>query len=223
MNRPETPLTRARVIATANDLAGAEGLRAVTVRRVATELQVTPMALYWHVRGKDELLDGMAESALDRVDPGVDPALPWPGGIRSLLGSILRSLCRDPIAAGLLTTRTITSEHGLEITESLLDLLRRGGFAPGPATQVARHAIASLAALAAGGSGVVVREPDGPSPERRRARERLEALPVRRYPRLVEAAGPLSEGVEREAYLALGLELLVAGIVATAPEGGDPS
>jgi len=212
------------VIAAANDLADAEGVAAVTVRRIATELQVTPMALYWHVRGKDELLDGMAGSALDRVDPVVDPALPWPDGIRSLLGSMLRSLCHSPAAAALLSTRTVTSQRSLEITESLLELLRRGGFGPGPATQIARHAVASLAALAGGRSGVVVREPDGPAaPERRRARERLEALPAQRYPRLVEAAGPLSEGIEREEYLALGLELLVAGIVATAPRDGGPS
>ena len=47
---------------------------------------------------------------------------------------------------------------------------------------------------------------------RRRARLYLESLPPERYPRLVEAAGPLSEGVDPDAYFAFGLDLLLAGI-----------
>jgi TetR/AcrR family transcriptional regulator, tetracycline repressor protein len=44
----------------------------------------------------------------------------------------------------------------------------------------------------------------------------LESLPPERYPRLVEAAGPLSEGVDPGAYFAFGLDLLLAGIEAMA-------
>ena len=51
---------------------------------------------------------------------------------------------------------------------------------------------------------------------RRRARLFLESLPAERYPRLVEAAAPLSEGVDPDAYFAFGLDLLLAGIEAMA-------
>ena len=51
---------------------------------------------------------------------------------------------------------------------------------------------------------------------RRRARLFLESLPPERYPRLVEAATPLSEGVDPDTYFAFGLDLLLAGIEAIA-------
>jgi TetR/AcrR family transcriptional regulator, tetracycline repressor protein len=73
---------------------------------------------------------------------------------------------------------------------------------------------------------VVAREESGKLIDtRRRARLFLESLPPERYPRLVEAAGPLSEGVAPDAYFAFGLYLLLAGIVAMAARkrrGPDP-
>ena len=54
-------LTRAAVAERALRLADAEGLEAVTIRRLAQELGVTPMALYWHFKNKDELLAATVE------------------------------------------------------------------------------------------------------------------------------------------------------------------
>ena len=56
-----TRLTRAVVVDRALQLADADGLEALTIRKLATDLGVTPMALYWHFRSKDELLDGLTE------------------------------------------------------------------------------------------------------------------------------------------------------------------
>lgn len=55
------PLSRQRVVAAAMDLAQREGLAALTMRRLADELGVTPMATYRHVTGKDDLLQAMTE------------------------------------------------------------------------------------------------------------------------------------------------------------------
>ena len=46
-------------------LADAEGLDALTIRRLAQELGVTPMALYWHFRNKEELLAGAGRPVLE--------------------------------------------------------------------------------------------------------------------------------------------------------------
>ncbi|MGI8648244.1 MAG: TetR family transcriptional regulator [Acidimicrobiales bacterium] len=59
---PRQGLTVDRVIAAAIELAGAEGLRAVTMRRVAQALGVAPMSLYTYVPGKAELLDLMLDT-----------------------------------------------------------------------------------------------------------------------------------------------------------------
>src|SRR5215472_898193 len=68
-----TRLTRAAVVDRALRLADADGLEALTIRKLAAELGVTPMALYWHFRSKDELLEGLAERVWSEIDiAGID-------------------------------------------------------------------------------------------------------------------------------------------------------
>ena len=167
-----------------------------TRRRLAKELGVTPMALYWHFRSKDALLDGMAARIFEEVDLSVVDASPtWQEQLRALFGSILGVLRAHPSTAILLSTRTASSEGSLRTTEVVLDILRRGEFSPAEATQIARHALSTVVNLVSGEPGVVAREESGEMIDaRRRARLFLESLPPERYPRLVEAAVPLSEG-----------------------------
>lgn len=49
-------------------IADAEGIDAVTIRKIAEALTVTPMALYWHFETKDELIGGMGDRVLDEMD-----------------------------------------------------------------------------------------------------------------------------------------------------------
>jgi TetR/AcrR family transcriptional regulator, tetracycline repressor protein len=205
------------VVDGALSLADSWGLEAVTIRRLAKELGVTPMALYWHFRSKDELLEGVAARMLEDVDISVDASATWQEQLRALLGSMLGVLRAHPSTAILLSTRTASSEGSLRATEVALDILRRGGFSPAEATQIARHALSTVVNLVSGEPGVVARdESEEMIDARRRARLFLESLPPERYPRLVEAAGPLSEGVEPDTYFAFGLDLLLAGIEAMA-------
>lgn len=221
-----TPLTPRAVVERALALADSEGLEAVTIRRLAKGLGVTPMALYWHFRSKEELLDGVAARIFEEIDVSVDASAGWQEQLKALLGSMLGVLRAHPSAAVLLSTRTVSSEGGLRATEVALDILRRGGFSPAEATQIARHALSTVVNLVSGEPGVVAREESGQVTDaRRRARLFLESLPPERYPRLVEAAEPLSEGVDPDAYFAFGLDLLLAGIKAMAVrkrKGLDP-
>lgn len=206
-------LTPRTVIEGALALSDAEGLQAVTIRRLARELGVTPMALYWHFGSKDELLDGVAASIFEEVDLSVDASASWREQLRALLGSMVGVLRAHSSAAILLSTRTVSSEGSLRATEVMLDIIRRGGFSPTEATQIARHALHTVTNLVGGEPGVVVREESGKLTDaRQRARRFLESLPPERYPRLVEAAAPLSKGVDPDAYFAFGLDLLLAGI-----------
>jgi TetR/AcrR family transcriptional regulator, tetracycline repressor protein len=210
-------LTPQTVVEGALALAEAEGLGAVTIRRLAKKLGVTPMARYCHFRSKDELLDGMAATIFEEVDLSVDASATWQEHLRALLGSMLGALRAHPSTAILLSTCTASSEGSLRATSVALDILRRGGFSPAEATQIARHALSTLTNLVSGEPGVVAwEESDELLDARRRARLFLESLPPERYPRLVEAARPLSEGVDPDAYFAFGLDLLLAGIEAMA-------
>jgi TetR/AcrR family transcriptional regulator, tetracycline repressor protein len=210
-------LTPQAVVEGALALADAEGLGAVTIRRLAGELGVTPMALYWHFGSKGELLDGMAARIFEEIDPSVDASMTWQEQLRALLGSMVGVLRAHPSTAVLLSTRTASSEGSLRATEVVLDILGRGGFSPAEATQIARHALSTVTNLVGGEPGVVVRKESGKQIDaRRRARLYLGSLPPERYPRLVEAATPLSEGVDPDTYFAFGLDLLLAGIEAMA-------
>ena len=216
-------LTPRTVVEGALTLADAEGLETVTIRRLAKDLGVTPMALYWHFRSKDELLDAVAARIFEEIDLSVDAFATWQEQLRALLYSMVDVLRAHPSTAILLSTRTASSKGSLLVTEVALDILRRGGFSPTQATQIARHALSTITNLVSGEPGVVVREESGNLIDaRRRARLFLESLPPERYPRLVEAATPLSEGVDPDIYFAFGLDLLLAGIEAMTARNFEP-
>lgn len=74
---PRPGLSVDRVVAAATGLADAEGLEALTMRRVAAELRVAPMTLYTYVPGKSELLDLMLDDAYLRMTRGDTTGQPW--------------------------------------------------------------------------------------------------------------------------------------------------
>src|SRR5271165_7308013 len=75
---PLHSLTKRAVVDRALELADAHGLDALTIRKLATELGVTPMALYWHFRSKEELLGGLVDRVWGEINVDVDPAARWP-------------------------------------------------------------------------------------------------------------------------------------------------
>src|SRR5512134_389303 len=62
------PLTRERVIEAALRIMDAEGLEAVTMRRIGRELGVEAMSLYNHVRDKDDILDGISDAVMSQFE-----------------------------------------------------------------------------------------------------------------------------------------------------------
>ena len=194
-------------------LADSGGLGVVTIRRLARELGVTPMALYWHFRNKDELLDAMMGRIFSEVDLALDESATWLEQFRALMASMSGVLRAHPGVAPLFATRTNSSEGSLRLAEVALDILRRGGFSPTEATQVARHALSTVVNLVSGEPGFAAPADSVEIMDaRRRARVFLENLPLDRFPRLVEAAAPLSAREDPETYHEFGLDLLLAGI-----------
>ncbi|GAA1782427.1 TetR/AcrR family transcriptional regulator C-terminal domain-containing protein [Streptomonospora arabica] len=210
-------LTPGAVAEGALALADSAGLEAVTIRRLAHELGVTPMALYWHFRSKDELLDGMADRLHEKIDAEVRrPAGAWRPRLRALLESMVAVLRTHPRAAPLVASRRTTSESGLRTTEAMLGDLREAGFSPTEATQVARHALSTVTDLVVRAREGAAPDEPGETDERRRVRGFLESLPPARYPRLVEAAAPLSACDDPNSHYAFGLDLLMSGVEAMA-------
>jgi AcrR family transcriptional regulator len=124
-----TTLSREAIFARAIAVADAEGLEAVSVRRLSRELGVTPMALYWHFKDKQALLHALGDRLLADVDLTLDPAAPWPDQLRALLGSLVAVLRAHPSAATLIgALPTAASSHAQAATDAILDILARAGF-----------------------------------------------------------------------------------------------
>ncbi|SNT54477.1 regulatory protein, tetR family [Asanoa hainanensis] len=98
------PLSRERVLATAVRLVDAEGIKALTMRRLAAELGVEAMSLYFYVAGKEELLDGVISTVLDEIVKTSDQA-DWRAHLRQQFLAARQVMLRHPWAPGLLTTR----------------------------------------------------------------------------------------------------------------------
>src|SRR5690242_8901402 len=121
-------------------LADSEGLEAVTIRRLATELGVTPMALYWHFRTKEDLLAGLAERILDDVVVP-EPTGEWVADLRAALVALVTAMRPHPQAASFVADRILQHPNGLALTERALQLLSDAGFAQQPASNLAMQAL----------------------------------------------------------------------------------
>jgi AcrR family transcriptional regulator len=135
------PLSRERVLRAAVALADQAGVDALSMRRLAQELGVVPMALYKHVASKDELLDGMVDVVVGEIDPpasGTD----WKTAIRRRVLSARGALLRHPWASQILESRTDPTPAVLEYMDSMIGMFRAGGFSI-DLTHHAMHAMGS--------------------------------------------------------------------------------
>jgi AcrR family transcriptional regulator len=140
-------LDRATVVETGLELAQKRGFDAVTLRAVAAKLHVTPMALYNHVAGKDDLLDGMADrlyAELELPDASED----WWDGLLALGRSTRRLLLAQPWAAPLFA-RPLAGPNAIRLGDSLLATLRRAGFSSREAKELHGQLSAMVFALVA--------------------------------------------------------------------------
>ncbi len=121
------PVNRERALRAAVKLADAEGIDAVSMRNLAALLGVVPMALYRHVAGKEDLLNGMIDVLIaeHRIpDVGDD----WQQAVRERILSARATLLRHPWARGVLETRSTRTHAVLSYMDSLAGMFIGGGF-----------------------------------------------------------------------------------------------
>jgi TetR/AcrR family transcriptional regulator, tetracycline repressor protein len=213
-------LSKATVTDRALKLADADGLDALTIRKLAQDLGVTPMALYWHFRSKEELLEGVAERVWSEIDVRADPSVPWPVQLRRGLESLIGVLRAHPAAPQLLLEHEKRNEAALRATEAALEILRSAGFDPQQASEIARSTLWTGIMLVMSESGYHPELlPDERAEWQRRGHVELAMLPADRYPRLVECAAPMAD-CDPEIHYRLGVDLFIAGVKAMA---GQPS
>jgi TetR/AcrR family tetracycline transcriptional repressor len=208
-------LSRAAVVERAAKLADAEGVEAVTIRRLAQELGVTPMALYWHFKNKEELIFGLVDHLLAEVTATRRPEDPPLTQLRAMVETLVAAMREHPSLAGLLHMKDQGEVPSLtRATEDALELLARIGY-----TDV-REGYAVASYLLHGAIGLVSTEPGCPTfmnPEqaiewRRQKRRNLEALPAAEYPMLTEFASTVEQPPDLEHYYTFGIDMLMRGV-----------
>ena len=124
---PRLPLNRTRILEAAVELVDRQGLDALTMRRLGTELGVEAMSLYKHVANKDEILDGMVELVVGQIAiPGTD--IDWRESMRERARSARDVLIRHSWAIGLLEARASRGPAALGYANAILGVLRSAGF-----------------------------------------------------------------------------------------------
>lgn len=124
---PRRKLSRDGILAAALTLADAEGIDALSMRRLGQALDVEAMSLYKHVSGKEDILDGIADLVMLEVDaPSLD--VPWRTAVRGSAISAHQALLRHPWASAVLESRRNPGPARLGYLDAMITVLGSAGF-----------------------------------------------------------------------------------------------
>ena len=199
MARPrQSLLTRQRIVETASALVDAEGLEALSVRRLATELGVQGPSLYNHFATKAEILDAVADAVIARVDLSAFTDHDWLQALRLWAHSYHAVLSAHPNIVPVLAHGPGRRPAALAMADVVYGALVDAGWSPARATHIGalmRYLVtgSALGSFALGFSG--------------------DPQLYDRYPHL-RHAHLLAENQERvdEGAFVLGLETLLSGL-----------
>lgn len=122
------PLNQDRIVRAALAIADAEGLDALTMRRLAVELGAAPMAAYSHFRDKRELLAAVVDAVMAEVElPDVDGR--WRKPMRRLAESLRRVLLAHPAVMPAVTVYAAGGPATVAFVDRAHGILRGAGFA----------------------------------------------------------------------------------------------
>ena len=210
------PLSRDRVLRAAVTRADAAGIGSINMRGLAQELGVVPMALYKHVAGKDELLDGMVDLVIGEFEPpaaGPD----WKSEVRRRVLSARRAVLRHPWARLAIESRTRRTPAVLGYMDSLAGAFLAGGFS----AHLTHHVMHALGNRIWGFTPELFDAPpdaDAPAPDPE-ARAAMAREFAERYPHILQIAtaatdGDLSrvgDGCDEQFEFEFALDLLLDG------------
>jgi AcrR family transcriptional regulator len=207
---PRNRLSRERVLHAAIAHADEGGLEAVTMRKVAEELEVAPMALYRHVANRDDLVDGMVDIVFSEIElpaAGAD----WKTAMRERAISVRDAMLRHRWAIGLMESRTNPGPANLRHHNAVIGSLRAAGFA----MAMAAHAYSLLDSYIYGFALTKMNLPFETTTDiAEMAESMLEPFPVGEYPNL---AAFISEHAMKPGYdyaneFEYGLDVILDGL-----------
>jgi AcrR family transcriptional regulator len=196
-------LTEDRIVRAAAAMIERDGLAAVSMRRVATDLGVAPMSLYNHVPNKAALLDRVAEHIFAELRYTDDPAADWRDRGRALARAFRAMAHAHPRGLAVVLARQINSAAGLRLMENALAIADAGGFPRQQAVRAVRVLVAYIIGSLSRESGHALMLSYASDPQ-----GVLERADPQQYPHVHQMA-PLLVEHDFEADFEFGLDLLI--------------
>lgn len=220
-DRPAKPaLSREAIVEAGLQIVREEGIDALTMRRLAQALDTGPASLYVYVANRDELWELLFDAAIAAVE--TEPTDPgrWREQLQALASRTVHVMAEEyPGMARVAMSHIPAAENSLRIAESLLSLLKAGGVSDQAAAYAVDLITTYVNAIAYEQSLYATHaDPEHQEREVERIAERFATLSPERYPMLA-ALGPqmtYGDGAER---FALGLDVLINGLLSTPAEG----
>jgi AcrR family transcriptional regulator len=205
----KSKLDRTQVLRAAVALADAEGVAALTMRKLAETLGVEAMSLYHHVANKDGILDGMVDLVFAEIEVPAEGG--WKSAMRRRARSARAALSRHAWAIGLMESRRNPGPATLRHHDAVIGCLRSDGFTIGQAA----HAFSLLDSYVYGFAMQEQNLPFRTAEElRRMADELLPQLPADQFPHMTEMIlkHALKPGYAYAHEFEFGLELILDGL-----------
>jgi AcrR family transcriptional regulator len=215
--RRDAPLDRDRIIDAAMALADRDGLSSVTMRRLADALGVTPMALYKHVRDREELLDGMVDRVVGSIAPPSAGA--WAEALRERILAARAAMLRHPWAREAIETRTTASATVLAYMDALMGTMFDGGLS----ADLVHHGMHALSTRMWGFTRDVLPTPAVPEdPQEREAAMRAFAAAYPSIVRMATTATDAGHACDEDAEFAFALDILLDALERLHADGWTP-
>jgi TetR/AcrR family tetracycline transcriptional repressor len=190
-------LTRQQVLHAAVQMVDRDGAAALSMRKLARELDVEAMTLYHHVKNKQGLEDAIVQYVMDEAFTGAETDAPWRTVLEGYGRAFHRGLLAHPGAVPFFASRPAITPGNVVHLEKMLRVLRDAGFAPQDALLV----IQTLAAVVLGQHSAPPADDGDPG---------IDTEALAEFPLFVEAMGSGAPSVESRVEFAL--QAFIAGL-----------
>ena len=206
-------LTRKGIVAAAMDLIERDGVEAVSMRRLATELGCGVMSLYNHVPSKSALLDGVADAVVSGIETTSVLGACWQEQVRAQARAFRQIARAHPRCTMVVVSRPPSSASMVRPVENALATLREAGFGGHDAVRIVRAFVAYIMGSLLREVGAVAGRSDGDGEV---AEPHRPLLRPAEFPQMTELSAELGSQ-DPDADFEFGLDLLMHAISALHP------
>jgi TetR/AcrR family tetracycline transcriptional repressor len=215
--RPRGSLTREEIITEALGLLEEHGPNALSMRRLADRLGVAPNALYTHVRGKADLIDGLIDQVYAGLDLHPVPSGDWTQQLATLSRDVRAHLLAHPAVVPYALQQPGLGPHSLRLGEAIYRVLRPAGFSDQAVVGVVYALLTYILGFVALEVSRAGTDPQTSDEFVRRMWAFFAALPPGEFPHHVQLA-PLLARISTDDQFQFGIRTFLAGLKAQQPE-----